>query len=113
MGKKSVLAGLKNKASQFVQFIKNPKVIVGVISSVIAGLFIAKGHKLTAWIGGITASFGALSLPEWSMVIGIITALVSMFATVFFKWLNSSMLKQAIEQGKPVGHLINREGLDL
>ncbi|NGZ18012.1 hypothetical protein G6Z94_11745 [Vibrio aestuarianus] len=104
---------MKNKVIQLVSVIKNPKVIVGVVSSVIAGVFIAKGHKLTAWIGGITASFGALSLPEWSMVIGIITALVSMFATVFFKWLNSSMLKQAIEQGKPVGHLINREGLDI
>lgn len=112
MGKKSVFVGSK-KASQFVRFIKNPKVIVSVVSSVIAGVFIAKGDKLTVWLGGITATFGALSLPEWSMVIGIITALVSMIATVFFKWLNSSMLRQAIDQGKPVDHLITREGLDI
>lgn len=120
MNKKNVLAvfrkvgdGLKKKITQCVTLIKNPKVIVSVIVGVIAGVFITKGHKLTAWVGGMTATFGAFSLPEWSMVIGIITALVSMIATVFFKWLNSSMLRQAIEQGKPVGHIITREGIDI
>lgn len=119
MKKKSVGLGInstwlkaKKKLGQIGSVIKHPRIIVSVIAGVIAGVFITRGDKLTTGFGSATVAMGALSLPEWSMVIGIVTALLSLAATVYFKWKNSKMMSDALARGVPVQKIIATERLE-
>jgi uncharacterized membrane protein len=57
------------------------KVWLSALAAVVITFIVAKGDRVTAAIGSLTATMGALALNQWSMIIGIACTLLTFVIT--------------------------------
>jgi uncharacterized membrane protein (DUF485 family) len=71
--------------SRWLVMLERKKIWLSALAAVIAGFFYVRGDKLTALIGGLTASLGMFTVNEWGVMIGIILGLASFVLTWVYK----------------------------
>lgn len=60
----------------------------------------AMGTTLTTTGGNYLAKEGLITISEFGVIVGIILSVIAVGASVYFKWKNHQLLKQAISQQK-------------
>lgn len=60
----------------------------------------AMGTTLTTTGGNYLAKEGLITISEFGVIVGIVLSVIAVGASVYFKWKNHQLLKQAISQQK-------------
>lgn len=60
----------------------------------------AMGTTLTTTGGNYLAKEGLITISEFGVIVGIVLSVIAVGASVYFKWKNHQLLKQAITQQK-------------
>lgn len=60
----------------------------------------AMGTTLATTGGNYLAKEGLISISEFGVIVGILLSVIAVGASVYFKWKNHQLLKQAIAQQK-------------
>jgi len=91
------------------QIIKHKKKLwFAVAFGFIAAFFYAKGDKLTNSLALMTTFFGAFSVPDLGIMVGIFLGIITYFTTLYFKIVNRRSLLKNLNAGR-VGALLNEE----
>lgn len=89
------------------------RLIFGFIFGIIASIYLAKGERVTASIGTMTAAVGALSINEWGVIVGIISVPISLFFNYYFKKKQTALLRDALKKGASAESIIKSERLKI
>jgi len=76
------------------------------LAGVFASFFAFKGDRLTAFFGGIAAFFGAFSVNELGVIVGIILGIFSFILTCYYKEKNHRLLETKLKGRTSVSALL-------
>lgn len=80
-------------------FMAKTRLFIGVLIGIIAAFYVARGEKLTATLGGITAFMSAISINEWGVIVGMVSVPISLGLQFYFKKKDSDAFQKALEGG--------------
>lgn len=65
----------------FLIMLEKKSTWLSALAGVLIAIIVAKGDRITAAVGSLTATMGALGLSQWSMIIGIFCTVATFFIT--------------------------------
>ncbi|MBD1559485.1 hypothetical protein HC752_21315 [Vibrio sp. S9_S30] len=93
--------------------LEKKKFWLSALAGVVAAFIVAKGDKITAAIGSLTATMGALGLSQWSMIIGIACTLLTFVITnvvnIIYKRKALAVLEKNAQNGSSATAFITEE----
>lgn len=79
------------------------------IAGVIAAFFAFKGDRLTAFFGGVAAFFGAFSVNDLGVIVGIILGICSFGLTWYYKEKNHRLLESKLNRQSSVSAILEQD----
>ena len=93
--------------------LEKKKFWLSALAGVVVAFIVAKGDKITAAIGSLTATMGALGLSQWSMIIGIACTLLTFVITnvvnIIYKRKALAVLEKNAQSGNSAKAFITEE----
>lgn len=93
--------------------LEKKKFWLSALAGVVVAFIVAKGDKITAAIGSLTATMGALGLSQWSMIIGIACTLLTFVITnvvnIIYKRKALAVLEKNAQSGNSATAFITEE----
>lgn len=79
------------------------------LAGVVAAFFVFKGDRLTAFFGGIAAFFGAFSVNELGVIVGIVLGVCSFVLTWYYKEKNHQLLEAKLKTQGSVSAILSED----
>lgn len=93
--------------------LEKKKFWLSALAGVVVAFIVAKGDKITAAIGSVTATMGALGLSQWSMITGIACTLLTFIITnvvnIIYKRKALAVLEKNAQSGNSATAFITEE----
>lgn len=78
-------------------------------AGVIAAFFAFKGDRLTVFFGGVAAFFGAFSVNELGIIMGVILGICSFLLTWYYKEKNHRLLESKLKNQGSVSAILDED----
>lgn len=89
--------------------LERKKVWKSALAAAVIAFLVAKSDDVTKFFAAWTFAFGAMSINQVGVVMGIVLGVATYFTGLYFKIKNHRLLKEAIEKGVNVDAILKDE----